>query len=74
MSKQTVDTLEFEKNIIEVEEKIKNIKKLEETDGIKLDAEVSRLQSKLEKLLKIMLIVKSIIVLIYLLVMEEKVS
>ena len=52
MSKQTVDTLEFEKNILEIEDKIKNIKKLEETGGIKLDAEISRLQSKLEKLLK----------------------
>lgn len=52
MSKQTVDTLEFEKNILEVEDKIKNIKKLEETGDIKLDAEISRLQSKLEKLLK----------------------
>lgn len=44
--------LDFEKPIAELENKIEGLKHLVETDGIKIAEEVSRLQTKLTKLLK----------------------
>ena len=45
-------TLEFEKTIAEVEEKIKRLKQVESGEGIDIGAEVTRLQQKSERLLK----------------------
>lgn len=45
-------TLEFEKTIAEVEEKINRLKKVEVGEGIDIGAEVTRLQQKSERLLK----------------------
>ena len=52
MEKTEIIALEFEKNIAEVEEKIKRLKQLKVSDGINIDVEVNRLQQKLERLLK----------------------
>ncbi|MGD9638178.1 MAG: acetyl-CoA carboxylase carboxyltransferase subunit alpha [Alphaproteobacteria bacterium] len=47
-----MNTLDFEKPIAELENKIEGLKHLVEDDGIKISEEVSRLQTKLNKLLK----------------------
>ncbi len=47
-----ISALDFEKNITEVEERIKRLKQLELHDGLDIQAEVSRLQQKMERLLK----------------------
>ena len=52
MEDTEITALEFEKNIAEVEEKIKRLKQLELNDGININTEVSRLQQKLERLFK----------------------
>lgn len=52
MSDSTTATLDFEKNIAEVEERIKNLQQLEISDGLKFDSEITRLQAKLDRLLK----------------------
>lgn len=52
MSDSTIATLDFEKNIVEVEERITHLRELAKTDGTKLDAEITRLETKLERLLK----------------------
>lgn len=52
MSDSITVTLDFEKNIVEVEERIKNLKQLETSDGLKFDNEIERLQTKLDRLLK----------------------
>lgn len=52
MDDTEISTLDFEKNIAEVEEKIKRLKQLETSDGINIDEEVTRLQQKLERLFK----------------------
>ena len=53
----TMDTtntavLDFEKNIAEVEEKIKRLQQLEVGDNINIDGEISRLKQKLDRLFK----------------------
>lgn len=52
MSDSITSVLDFEKNIAEVEERITHLKDLAATDGTKLDTEISRLEAKLERLLK----------------------
>ena len=52
MDDTEISALDFEKNIAEVEEKIKRLKQLETSDGINIDEEVTRLQQKLERLFK----------------------
>ena len=52
METQEVEALEFEKHIAEVEDKIKRLKQLELSDGLNIDAEVTRLSQKLDRLFK----------------------
>ena len=52
MDNTEITPLDFEKNIADVEEKIKHLKKLESEDGINVESEVSRLQQKLDRLFK----------------------
>ncbi len=52
MEEATVIALDFEKNIAEVEEKIERLKQLEISDGLDIDAEISRLQKKLTRLFR----------------------
>ena len=52
MSDSTTATLDFEKNITEVEERIAHLHELSKNDGMKLDAEITRLETKLERLIK----------------------
>lgn len=52
MEDAEISALDFEKNIAIVEEKIKRLNQLEVSDGINIDAEVLRLQQKMERLLK----------------------
>ncbi|MBQ9235184.1 MAG: acetyl-CoA carboxylase carboxyltransferase subunit alpha [Alphaproteobacteria bacterium] len=52
MSDTATSTLDFEKTINEVEERIKQLKDLEVSDDVKFDTEIARLRSKLERLLK----------------------
>ena len=52
MEETVITALDFEKNIAEVEEKIKRLKQLELNDGLDIDAEISRLQKKLERLFR----------------------
>lgn len=52
MEEATVLPLEFEKNISEVEDKIKHLRQLELSDGLDIETEVSRLQQKLDRLFK----------------------
>ena len=52
MSNTEISPLDFEKNIVEIEEKIKHLKKLETDDGINVEAEIIRLKQKLDKYLK----------------------
>ena len=52
MSNTETSSLDFEKNIRDVEERIKHLKKLETEDGIHVNAEISRLQQKLDRLFK----------------------
>lgn len=52
MENNEVITLEFEKTIAEVEEKIKRLKQVEAGEGINIGNEVSRLQQKSDRLLK----------------------
>ena len=52
MNTTNTTVLEFEKNIAEVEEKIKRHQQLEVGDDINIDVEISRLQQKLDRLFK----------------------
>ena len=52
MENNEIITLEFEKTIAEVEEKIKRLKQVEAGEGINIGTEVARLQQKSERLLK----------------------
>ena len=52
MEEEQITPLEFEKNISEVEDKIKRLKQLEISDGLNIEAEVSRLEQKLARLFK----------------------
>lgn len=52
MSDSITAALDFEKSITEVEERIKNLQQLETSDGLKFDSEITRLQTKLDRLLK----------------------
>ena len=52
MEEATVLPLEFEKNISEVEDKIKHLRQLELSDGLDIETELSRLQQKLDRLFK----------------------
>lgn len=52
MSNSVTATLDFEKTISEVEERIKHLQQLETSDNIHFDNEITRLQTKLERLLK----------------------
>ena len=52
MNDAEISPLDFEKNVIEIEEKIKRLKKFEADDGVNVEAEISRLKQKLDKYLK----------------------
>ena len=52
MEEETVLALEFEKNISKVEEKIKRLRQLELSEDLNIEAELSRLQQKLDRLFK----------------------
>ena len=52
MNDAEISPLDFEKNVIEIEEKIKRLKKFETDDGVNVEAEISRLKQKLDKYLK----------------------
>ena len=52
MEETEITPLDFEKNIVDVEEKIKRLKQLEEGEGINIQTEVIRLQQKSERLFK----------------------
>ncbi len=52
MDTEEIEPLEFEKNIAEVEDKIKRLKQLELSDGLNIDAEIQRLSQKLDRLFK----------------------
>ncbi len=52
MEETEITPLDFEKNIVDVEEKIKRLKLLEEGEGINIQAEVARLQQKSDRLFK----------------------
>lgn len=52
MKDNEIITLEFEKTIAEVEEKIKRLKQVEAGEGIDISSEVDRLQQKSQRLLK----------------------
>ncbi len=52
MESNEISALEFEKNIAEVEEKIKRLRQLEAGEGINIENEVCRLQQKLDRLFK----------------------
>ena len=61
MENNEIITLEFEKTIAELEEKIKRLKQVEAGEGIDIGAEVTRLQQKSERNLYFLRIVMSII-------------
>ncbi|MBE6443972.1 MAG: acetyl-CoA carboxylase carboxyltransferase subunit alpha [Alphaproteobacteria bacterium] len=52
MELNEISALDFEKNIADVEEKIKRLKQLGTGEGINIENEVTRLQQKLERLFK----------------------
>lgn len=52
MEETEISPLEFEKNITEVEEKIKRIKQLDADEDINISDDVKRLQQKLDRLFK----------------------
>ncbi len=52
MSDSLTANLDFEKNIIEVEDRIKHLQQLGNNDNLNFDSEITRLQTKLERLLK----------------------
>ncbi len=52
MSDSVTVNLDFEKNINEVEDRIKHLQQLENSDNLNFDTEIARLQTKLERLLK----------------------
>ncbi len=52
MDNTEISALDFEKNIADVEERIRRLKQLDISDGFNIEAEVSRLQQKMERLLK----------------------
>ncbi len=52
MNTEDIESLEFEKSIAEVEDKIKRLKQLELSDGLNINTEVQRLSQKLDRLFK----------------------
>ena len=52
MDNTETSSLDFEKNIADIEEKIKHLKQLSESDGINTEQDVLRLQHKLDKAFK----------------------
>lgn len=52
MEQNEIIALDFEKNIAEVEEKIKRLKQLETGEEINIETEIERLQQKLQRLFK----------------------
>ena len=42
-------SLDFEKTIVEIEEKIEAVRSLSQPEGLDIDAELTRLQTKLKK-------------------------
>ena len=52
MDKDTVSSLDFEKNIVDIEERISRLKQLESADGIHIESEINRLTKKLDRQLR----------------------
>ena len=52
MDSTDTSSLDFEKNVTDVEQKIKHLKQLSESDGINAGQDIQRLEHKLDKLLK----------------------
>ncbi len=52
MDKDTVSSLDFEKSIVDIEERISRLKQLEAADGIHIESEINRLTKKLDRQLR----------------------